>query len=334
MLWYQSQAPFTGTLQGHRADGSPYVINSFGQPSFPRSLDTIRLLDPSERVGANWERLPDTAVLVRPTADEAARLAVLLDQRTPPGPRYRELIDEIHARGFEVFVVGGTVRDVIAGIPSNDVDLATTMPLDRALPLVQSMYRRPKTLERGAQLHGHLRLGGAPGTSDPFIDLSVFKETFVGSSDALFGDSFAADVANRDFACNAVYYEPVAGVFIDPTGVGISDAGARCLRVICDQRRRNPLQVGQVAVRYVKFRVRGFVAVEGCPLQIVEEFLPNLAAMAEPNRIRYLRTQLFGKVRSGDERDTLEAAREEFVSMGAVDVWDTLVAPFEEELLA
>jgi len=334
VLWYQSHSPLSGVLQGHRANGSPYVLNSFGQPSFPRSFETIRLVDPVDRVGPNWDRLPTDAKIVRPLVGERARLAELLQQRTPPGPRYSQLIEEIHARGYEVFVVGGTVRDVIAGVQSNDVDLATTMPLDRVLPLVQSMYRNPKGIDHGARINGHLRLGGAYGTSDPFIDLSLFKDTFVGSREALFSDSFSADVANRDFACNAVYYEPIGNVFIDPTGVGVTDAEARLLRVICDQQRRNAAQVAQVAVRYFKFRSRGFVAVDGCPIRIAEDFLPMLAAVGEPQRVQYMRRQLLGKVRRGEERETLAVVREEFVNIGALKVWETLVAPFEEELLA
>jgi Poly A polymerase head domain len=334
VLWYQSSSPLTGTLKGHRADGSPCILNSFGSISFPPSFATIRLLDASVRLGPNWERLAAGARLASPRPHEAARMDALLDQRTPPGPRYRELIEEIHARGFEVFIVGGTTRDVIAGVDSHDVDLSTTMPLSLALPLVQSMYARPTRLEPGAQINGHLRLGGAPGTSDPFIDLSVFKDTFVGTPQAQFSDGFSSDLGNRDFACNAIYYEPISQILIDPTGLGIEDAETNRLRLVCDPLRRTPRQIGQIAIRYFKFRSRGFDAVAGCSLQIMTDFLPNLAAISEPQRIHYIRTQVLSKVQRCDQRETLATVRQEFLEIGAAEAWDTLVAPFEEALLA
>jgi hypothetical protein len=186
VTWYQSASPLAGILEGHRWDGAPWITNTFKAPSFPPSFDTIRLQDPEVRLGPNWERLGSPAVTAFVRDSESARFHELLDQRTPPGPKYRELIEEIHARGYEVFVVGGTTRDVIAGVESYDVDLSTTMPLDRALPLVTSMYKHPRKLDDAARRNGHLRLGGGLGTSDPYIDLSVFKHAFVGTSQALF----------------------------------------------------------------------------------------------------------------------------------------------------
>jgi hypothetical protein len=334
VVWFEGHAPYNGHLLGHRADGRPCVLSTFGMPMFPLSYDAVRVADAKVRLGPNWERMPETALVVEPTQAEAAAFRALLEQRTPPGPKYRQLVEEIRARGYEIFLVGGTVRDVLAGTPSNDVDLVTTMPLDFAFPLVQSMYGQPRELKRGARVHGHLRLGGAPGTADPFIDLSLFKDVHVGSDSAIFNDSFVADVGNRDFACNAVYYDPVAEVLLDPAGVGIRDAEARALRLICDLARRTPYQLGQIAVRFFKFRARGFEPVDGCTTRIVSDFLPMLAAMDELRRIGYLRGQLLGKAQPSDHATILEAVRGEFVSIGAVAVWEKFVAPFEAELLA
>ena len=74
----------------------------------------------------------------------------------PPGPIYLELIEEVWNRGHEIFLVGGTVRDVVAGLRSQDVDLVTSLPLDRAEPLLASMYRHEPSINRE---RGLVRIG-------------------------------------------------------------------------------------------------------------------------------------------------------------------------------
>jgi tRNA nucleotidyltransferase/poly(A) polymerase len=89
------------------------------------------------------------------------------------------------------------------------------------------MYRiAPKADERALR-NGHLRLGGRPGSREPFADLSAFKFTHPGEQNAIFSADVARDLGFRDFACNAVYYDPINHVYIDPSGVGITDAEHR-----------------------------------------------------------------------------------------------------------
>ena len=160
VVWYQDALRLHGTLLGHKSDGRPYIFNDFGGVSELPSFDYLRLEQIDKRLGPIWDRLPSGAQIVSPLAAESQELKALLDQTTPPGPRYIDLVTEIWSRGYEVFVVGGTVRDVISRTPTKDVDLVTTMPLTKARPLVKSMYRQYGTLPKAALQNGHLRLGG------------------------------------------------------------------------------------------------------------------------------------------------------------------------------
>ncbi len=331
--WFQGQAPVSGVLMGHTATSQPVVTDQGGYTWSPPSFDSIRLADPDVSVGPCWTGLPGSARIVRPHQTEREALKYLLDQRTPPGPKYIELISEIWMRGHEVFVVGGTVRDVIVGHPTKDVDLVTTMPLFRLHPIVLDMYRRPEKLERQALENGHLRLGGKLQSTDPFIDVSVFKDRYVGSPNAMFSSSFVYDVANRDFACNAVYFDPINDVLIDPTGQGIRDAELKRLRPVCEQGRRMPWQLGQIAIRYIKFRHRGYTAVDGCAERIPAEFIPMLATMDEVGRLRYIKRQLFAGRDGRSPTEVVQAVEAEFTSLGATQSYATLIEPFLEELL-
>lgn len=334
VVWYQSSTLCSGVLIGHDTSGRPHILNSHGGAHVPDSYDEIRLANPGEVAGPCWQALPAGACILKPLPEESASFDALLNQRTPPGPRYIELVTEIWSRGFEVFVVGGTVRDVIAGNLQKDVDLVTTMPLSRLLPLLRAMYGYPRTLESGAARNGHFRLGGRPSSGDPFLDLCLFKYRQPGTTSALFGSDLARDVAHRDFACNAIYYDPVNGVLIDPSGVGTSDAKASNLTVICDPTVRTPIQIAQITIRFMKFLGRGFTAPPACCARIREAFSPCIPAMSRSARFAYFEAQVLKRYPKNQYSDRLEQLRSRLAEVGLLEMWEKIVEPFREELLA
>ena len=333
VVWYQNRVKLSGVLLGHMADGRPVIQNDFGTFSTPPSYDVVRLADPDTRIGPNWTRLPEGAQAFQPSDSEEKIFSELLAQRTPPGPQYAELLNEIAGRGFEVFLVGGTVRDVISGAATHDVDLSTTMPLCRLHALVREMYGRPRTLEDSAKFNGHLRLGGRAGSGDPFIDLSVFKHSMLGTADAIFSDSFDFDVRNRDFACNSIYYDPLNRVYIDPTSCGVEHAEQRLLGLVADPNLRTPYQMGQIILRFFKFLSRGFTPTGSCQEFVHENVMSFLGAMDASLRIRYIRAQIISKASPSEVEEHFEAFRIGFANFGVPDVFRTFIEPLREEIL-
>jgi hypothetical protein len=244
--------------------------------------------------------------------------------------KYFELITEIWSRGFEVFVVGGTLRDVLAGKETHDVDLVTTMPLHSAALLLQAMYRSKPQI---ADANGYVRLGGSPKWGDPFIDLKMFSLNMPGSSAAIFGSDFGRDVGHRDFACNAVYYDPINRALIDPSGFGIADAAQKTLSLVCDPRCRAAKQLAQIVIRFVKFQTRGFTATAMTCDRIRLEFLPTLAAMDRSERIRYMRAQVINKCAPDGRAQALEQFEHFMVELGAREEWQIYFEPLTELLL-
>ena len=327
--WYLDSRPVKGILIGNSTNG-PIVETELGNRYSLGSYESLRLTNPKLRLSPNWNNLGQNSKILRPKEEEKIEFKKLLSQRIPPGPQYNELIVEIWSRGFEIFLVGGTVRDVIAGNATNDVDLVTSMPLFWATTLLESMYRKKPEI---SPENGFVRLGGKPKSGDPFIDLKMISNYDLGTINACFGNDLDIDTQHRDFACNSVYYDPINEALIDPTGNGIADAERKQLSIVCNPARRSPFNLGQISIRFYKFLSFGFSASEKTINQIKANFNPSIAAMMRNIRINYLRTQLLSKKPIKEHEIVLEKYKKAMIDFGASREWAMYFEPFEKEIL-
>jgi poly(A) polymerase len=137
--------------------------------------------------------------------------------------------------GFEGYVVGGAVRDLLLGIVPKDYDIATNARPEQVKPL----FRRALIIGRRFRLV-HVMFG--PDT----IEVSTFRAADPHSAekdehgrvlrDNVFG-SQQEDALRRDFTVNALYFDPVSEVVVDFHG-GLADLRKRVLRVIGDPQTR------------------------------------------------------------------------------------------------
>lgn len=327
VCWFRGFTRRHGIMLGHNSRGLAVVQSDEGA-QITCDFRELRARDPLNRLGPNWQRLPGEAKILRPSEEQLQRFKTLLDQRTPPGPRYSDLVTEIWARGFEVFLVGGTVRDVVSGEDSKDVDLVTTMPLALMRPLLRSMYN---VEDKGSRSNGFIRIGGTPTSGDPFIDVKMFSNCFIGTQDALFGGGFESDRKHRDFACNAVYFDPINAVLIDPTGNGINHAIDKILQPICGTG--DPRQMGHIYIRFAKFLMRGYKADEVVIQTMQVEYAACLGSLEMSEKVRYLTAQVVNKSTS-DAAETLQVLRESMEKIGHDDVYRTHFAPAIERMTA
>lgn len=326
--WYASSRLISGDLTGYDSNGRPLIINEFGHPATRESIDQIRLQDPFKRRGPNWLYLPNDGQITRPSTAVVDRMKALLGNPIPPGPSSFDLALEIWNRGFEIYLVGGTVRDILRGALSNDIDFVTTMPLNRCKPLIASMFRyNPSSCAD----RGFIRIGGKPSSGDPFIDLKIFSDCLPGTEDAAFGVGFDRDVAHRDFACNAVYFDPINEVLIDPTGFGVQDAIENQLTLICTSG--DAYQHAQVFLRFFKFCGRGFTPTGNTAKTIVETYSKSVGGMKRITRIRYFRAQVLHKCKDpSDYHKTLLGIEKLMTEFGAGHIWEEHFAPLVDEM--
>ena len=137
--------------------------------------------------------------------------------------------------GFEAYVVGGAVRDLLLGIVPKDYDIATNARPEQIKPL----FRRALIIGRRFRLV-HVMFG--PDT----IEVSTFRGADPHSAekdehgrvlrDNVFGTQ-EEDALRRDFTVNALYFDPVSEEVVDFHG-GLADLRKRLLRVIGDPATR------------------------------------------------------------------------------------------------
>ncbi len=149
-----------------------------------------------------------------------------------------ELIKTIAERfrneGFELYEVGGHVRDSFLNRESHDIDLTTNARPDKIKDLLNdlgSLYTMGETF-------GTIGLNVNGST----VEVTTYrKEVYPSDSrkpSVVFGDSLLEDLARRDFTINAIAREPLTGKIIDPFN-GIDDMKKKLIRVVGNNERFN-----------------------------------------------------------------------------------------------
>jgi hypothetical protein len=138
-------------------------------------------------------------------------------------------------------------------------------------------------------------------------------------------------VAYRDFTCNAIYYDPVNEVIIDPSGYGVSDCQAHALRLVHGVHDRH--QMAQVFIRAVKFMTRGFNPVEETRDVLLSDYQPMLAVLTGEFRLRYFETQVMSKHRAlDDKRRAVAEFKSILENLGCPEAWLNYFDGIEESL--
>lgn len=145
----------------------------------------------------------------------------------------RTLAEAFGARQRQLYIVGGTVRDVLLQRKqSNDADLATDARPDEIKHIVAPTY--PNAMVLVGERFGTVRLH----YGSDIIEITTFRsETYNSESrkpEVCFGDNLLDDLQRRDFTINALARHPLTGHIIDPFG-GRQDLEAHILRAVGDE---------------------------------------------------------------------------------------------------
>ncbi|MGB2411074.1 MAG: CCA tRNA nucleotidyltransferase [Candidatus Puniceispirillaceae bacterium] len=128
--------------------------------------------------------------------------------------------------GYEARIVGGAVRDWLAGREIGDIDMAIAAPIDRAAALFRDAGL--KVIDTGLE-HGTVTVVD-DGQHLEVTQTRVDLETDGRHAIVAFSDDWAADAARRDFTINALYAD-AGGQIEDPLG-GQADLEAGVLRFV------------------------------------------------------------------------------------------------------
>ncbi|NNK15740.1 MAG: CCA tRNA nucleotidyltransferase [Sulfitobacter sp.] len=147
-------------------------------------------------------------------------------------PGAAEVCTVIERAGYQIFFVGGCVRNAILGLADSDVDMSTNAHPDQVMEVAEAAGL--KAVPTGID-HGTVTVV-AHGT--PF-EITTFRhdvETDGRRAVVAFSDNMEDDARRRDFTMNALY-ATVKGCIIDPLG-GLPDLLARRIRFIEDPEAR------------------------------------------------------------------------------------------------
>ncbi len=140
----------------------------------------------------------------------------------------RRVLDALEAGGHEAYVVGGCVRDALAGLEPHDWDITTSA--------------RPDEVEACLAAAGIpvVETGLQHGTVSAIVDHEPYEVTTFRAEGAYsdgrhpdavsFIDDVEGDLLRRDFTVNAMAYSPARGL-VDTTG-GREDLAAGILRTV------------------------------------------------------------------------------------------------------
>ncbi len=166
-----------------------------------------------------------------------------------------DVVERLEEAGFQAFLVGGCVRDLLLGRNPKDFDVATSATPEQ----VKRVFRRARLVGRRFRI-AHVRYGRH------IIEVSTFRkglaededERDLADSGLILRDNvwgtLDEDAFRRDFTINALYYDPHTEEIIDFVG-GLEDLEHRRLRFIGDtdvRLREDPVRL----LRAVRFHAK------------------------------------------------------------------------------
>ena len=129
------------------------------------------------------------------------------------------IIRKLKSAGFDAYIVGGAVRDLILGKRPKDFDIVTTASPAK----IKKLFRNSRIIGRRFRLV-HVFFG------QRIFEVSTFRSLKDGYTGNTFG-SIDEDVFRRDFTMNALFYDPEQQIVVDYVG-GIKDIKKRLVKPV------------------------------------------------------------------------------------------------------
>ncbi|HMG59654.1 MAG TPA: polynucleotide adenylyltransferase PcnB [Burkholderiales bacterium] len=190
----------------------------------------------------------------------------------------RKVCEVLHSHGYEAYVVGGAVRDLLLGLRPKDFDVAT----DAYPEEVHKIFRRSRLIGKRFKLV-HVMFG------EETVEVSTFRARTATETDEhgrVLRDNIYGtredDAIRRDFTINALYYDPAGETLLDYHN-GLRDLQRKSVRIIGDARaryREDPLRM----LRAVRFAAKAGFSIDERTRKPIRE-LAHLLENVPPSRV-------------------------------------------------
>ncbi|OFZ72454.1 MAG: poly(A) polymerase [Betaproteobacteria bacterium RBG_16_64_9] len=227
----------------------------------------------------------------------------------------RRTCETLQNAGYQAYVVGGAVRDLLLGLQPEDFDVATNaLPED-----VRRLFRRSRLIGRRFKI-AHVMFG------DETVEVSTFRSGGAEDKDehgrVLRDNEYGTieqDAARRDFTVNALYYDPSNEAFLD-FHQGLKDLRRKIVRIIGDPRlryREDPVRMLRAArfAAKLQFKIDQHT---GAPIAEMADLLGNVPAAR-------LFDEMLKLLLSGHAGPTLHQLRDEGLHHGLLPLLDVIL---------
>ncbi|MDD3483252.1 polynucleotide adenylyltransferase PcnB [Azovibrio restrictus] len=232
-------------------------------------------------------------------------------------PGSRRVCDTLQAEGYKAYVVGGAVRDLLAGAKPKDFDVATDATPEQA----KRCFRRSRIIGRRFQIV-HAYMG------QEIIEITTFRGALGDDAktdahgrvlhDNVFG-SMAEDAARRDFTVNALYFDPASEQILDYHH-GVADLKQKTLRMIGEPKvryREDPVRM----LRAVRLAAKLGLSIDPEARHPIRE----LASLLENVPAARLFDEMLKLLTSGHAVKCLQQLRAEGLHHGVLPLLDVIL---------
>lgn len=153
----------------------------------------------------------------------------------PVPAEVKALADTLREAGFEAYLVGGCVRDLILEREPKDWDITTNATPDKIQELFEETFYE----------NAYGTVGVVTQSEDPrlkVVEITPYRIEGKYSNarhpdEVRFSDSLSEDLKRRDFTINAIGYEPASGTLVDEHG-GREDMKGKLIRAVGNPNER------------------------------------------------------------------------------------------------
>jgi len=252
-----------------------------------------------------------------------------------------KVVQTLAEAGYEAFIVGGAVRDLLLGLRPKDFDVATNATPEQ----VKALFRRAFIIGRRFRIV-HVVFGR--GREHEVIEVSTFRAVMdAAAADQVSGNEKTSrgdlqgkthvidaegrvlrdnvwgpiieDAARRDFTVNAMYYDPQREIVVDYHG-GIKDSKKKLLRMIGDPEtryREDPVRI----IRVVRFAAKLGFEIEPktrAPIMAMAALLDNVP-------LSRMFDEMIKLLQTGHALASIEELRKQGLHRGVFPVLDVVL---------
>ena len=170
-------------------------------------------------------------------------------------PNALDVADKLIANGYEAYIIGGSIRDLVIGTPSMDFDITTNATNEQIKATFENVafHEIPSGHAFAfVQYPGEvIDVASCVNIPDQFYGLPGVPEFTPG---ALYSGNFVFDSFQRDLTINAIYYDVRTGDLVDYHG-GLHDIRDGIIQTTVDPEKALEAD-SRISVRALRFKSR------------------------------------------------------------------------------